>query len=277
MGRMMICTGRYAETPYYVNSVCMNVYCVEELCYLFALNPFIITADFMDASLINWLRDECGLDKLSDSLAAMLKKGCALGEFINTFLDYVNYCDEDERKIIDETIKSNSGITEYERKKHQADYLLRNAMYEAAVEEYEALLENLPDAESALRPVIMHNMGFAYANLFMFDVAAKYYKRSYEMTGLIDTGLQYLASLRMYMPEEKYLGFIAKNSEYYDASLALEARMKKADGNFEASRENTMLSALQIYKDEGNVASFYDQIDKIILRLKDDYLKMVTD
>ena len=277
MGRMMICTGRYAETPYYVNSVCMNVYCVEELCYLFALNPFIITADFMDASLINWLRDECGLDKLSDSLAAMLKKGSALGEFINTFLDYVNYCDEDERKIIDETIKSNSGITEYERKKHQADYLLRNAMYEAAVEEYEALLENLPDAESALRPVIMHNMGFAYANLFMFDVAAKYYKRSYEMTGLIDTGLQYLASLRMYMPEEKYLGFIAKNSEYYDASLALEARMKKADGNFEASRENTMLSALQIYKDEGNVASFYDQIDKIILRLKDDYLKMVTD
>ena len=35
--------------------------------------------------------------------------------------------------------------------------------------------------------------------------------------------------------------------------------------------------AEKIYKDEGNVASYYDQIDKVILRLKDEYLKMVTD
>ena len=97
------------------------------------------------------------------------------------------------------------------------------------------------------------------------------------MTGLADTGIMYLASLRMYMTDEKYLAFIANNSEYYDASLALESKMNKAMGNFEASRENTMLSALKIYKDEGNVASYYDQIDKVILRLKDEYLKMVTD
>ena len=273
----MICTGRYAETPYYVNSVCMNVYCVEELCYLFALNPFIITNDFMDESLISWLRNECGLDKLADCLNALLKKGCTLSEFMNAFLDYVNYCDPEERQVIDETIRSNSGLTEFERRKHQADYLLRNFMYEAAVEEYEALLEVLPDVESGLKPVIFHNMGYAYANLFMFDIASKYFKRSYDMTGLADTGIMYLASLRMYMTDEKYLAFIANNSEYYDASLALESKMNKAMGNFEASRENTMLSALKIYKDEGNVASYYDQIDKVILRLKDEYLKMVTD
>ncbi|MCR4787120.1 MAG: hypothetical protein K5888_00900 [Lachnospiraceae bacterium] len=277
MGRLLICTGRYAETPYYVNSVCMNVYSVEELCYLFALNPFIITNDFMDNSLISWLRNECDLGKLADSLAAMLKKGCTLGEFIDRILDYVNYCDRDERLIIDETIKSNSGLSDFERRKHQADYLLRNYMFEAAVEEYETLLEVLPDVEAGLKPVIFHNMGYAYANLFMFDIAAKYFKRSYDMTGLIDTGLQYLASLRMYMSEEKYLSFIANNSVYHDASLALESQMNKAIGRFEASRENTMLSALQIYKDEGNVASYYEQIDKVILRLKDDYLKMVTD
>lgn len=273
----MICTGRYAETPYYVNSVCMNVYCVEELCYLFALNPFIITNDFMDESLISWLRNECDLPKLADSLNALLKKGCTLSEFINTFLNYVNYCDPEERQIIDETIRSNSGLTEFERRKHQADYLLRNFMYEAAVEEYEALLEVLPDVESGLKPIIFHNMGYAYANLFMFDIASKYFKRSYDMTGLADTGIMYLASLRMYMSDEKYLAFIANNSSYHDASLALESKMNKAMGNFEASRENTMLSALKIYKDEGNVASYYDQIDKVILRLKDEYLKMVTD
>ncbi|MCR4991336.1 MAG: hypothetical protein K6A38_10820 [Lachnospiraceae bacterium] len=273
----MICTGRYAETPYYVNSVCVSVYSVEELCYLFALNPFIITKDFMDAPLTDWLRNECELEELAKKLTDLRLRGCSLGEFINTFLDYVNYCDPEERKIIDEIIKSNSGISDLERRKHQGDYLLRNSMYEAAIEEYEGLLSELPDVDAKLRPIIYHNMGYAYASMFMFDVASKYFRRSYEMTGLVDTAIQYLASMRLHLSDEKYLSFIAKNPELHDVSLRLEATMKKAVGNFEASRENTMLSALNIYKDEGNVSSYYEEIDRIILKLKENYLNSVID
>lgn len=44
---------------------------------------------------------------------------------------------------------------------------------------------------------------------------------------------------------------------------------------FEASEENRRLSALRFYKEEGNVASYYDEIDKIISGLKDEYRQMV--
>lgn len=37
-----------------------------------------------------------------------------------------------------------------------------------------------------------------------------------------------------------------------------------------------MLSALEIYKDEGNVASYYDEIDKIISEKKDEYRELVA-
>ena len=52
--------------------------------------------------------------------------------------------------------------------------------------------------------------------------------------------------------------------------------MEKARGNFEAGREKRMLSALRIYKEEGNAASYYEEIDGIISELKDKYRENVA-
>ncbi len=111
----------------------------------------------------------------------------------------------------------------------------------------------------------------------MFDIAAKYYKRAYEMSKDEESGVQYLSSLRSYLSEEEYIRFIAEHSEYHELSLELEKKITTAKGEFEASRENRMLSALKIYKEEGNVASYYEEIDKIIYRLKEDYLQLVEE
>ena len=200
----------------------MNVYCVEELCYLFANNPFMINTEIMDKHLPEWLREQCGLPELADRLTLAMKKGIQAGEFVD-------------------------------------------------------LNRELPDTENALRPAIYHNMGYAYAGLFMFDIAAKYYKRAYEMSKDEESGVQYLSSLRSYLSEEEYIRFIAEHSEYHELSLELEKKITAAKGEFEASRENRMLSALKIYKEEGNVASYYEEIDKIIYRLKEDYLQLVEE
>ena len=64
MGRALLCTGKYAQKPYYFSKVCVNVYCVEELCFLFASNPFVIDNDIMDKELARWIDEECGLADL---------------------------------------------------------------------------------------------------------------------------------------------------------------------------------------------------------------------
>ena len=275
MGRALLCTGKYAQKPYYFSKVCVNVYCVEELCFLFASNPFVIDNDIMDKELARWIDEECGLADLGHQLLLLFNRGSQPGIFVNTILDYVNYCTPRQRAKIEEVLKSSAGLNDYERQKKQADYLLKNHRNRMALNEYERLSRELPEAESALKPSIYHNMGVAYAGFFMFDMAARYFKKAYDMSGNTESGVQFLAAKRLSLHEEAYVAFIAEHGEYHELSLQVEKRLMDAKGQFEASEEKRMMSALGIYKDEGNVASYYEEIDKQITVLKDEYRQLV--
>ncbi len=276
MGRVLLCTGKYAKKPYCFENVCVNVYCVEELCFLFAGNPFMIDQSIMREELAQWLDNECGLTDLSHQLLNILGKGSQPGIFVNTIMSYVNYCTDMEIKKIDQVLQGNVGLNDFERQKKQADFLLKNRRYMLAIEEYDTLLRRLPDTESALKPVIYHNMGAAYAGLFMFELAARYFKKGYDMTKNEESGIEFLAAQRMYLSEEAYIAFIGEHGEYYNLSMQVEKRLTAAREEFEASEENRMLTALKIYKDEGNAASYYEEIDKIIAKKKDEYREFVS-
>lgn len=277
MGRILLCTGRYAKNPYYVESLCANVYCVEELCYLLASNPFMINRSIMDKKLAGWLDEECKMADLSHQLLKLFHRGSQPGIFVSLILDYVNYCTPEEKKKIEDVIQNNVGLNDYERRKKQADFLLTNRRFGPALEEYDNLVRELPETESGLKPAIYHNMGVAYANLFHFELAAKYFKRAYTMSGLEDSGIQYLMAKRLQLHETAYISFLAEHGEYYELSLKVEKLTRAARGEFETTQENRMLTALKIYKDEGNVASYYEEIDKIISKKKDEYRELVAE
>lgn len=272
MTLVRMCVGKYADKPYFFKDVCTNIYSIEELCYLFALNPFVINKNILSEELISFIENELELPELSLSLRKLIKKGCQISEYVMTILRYANFCDEDELKSIESTIRSNVGLSEFEQKKNQADYLLRNSRYESAIEEYEKLLGILPAVENSLKPKIFHNIGFAYAHLFMFEIASKYFKRAFDISRNNTSGLLFLSSLRMSIPDDRYLTFLSSHPEYHELSLLLEKNMRLLEENYEGSRESIMLNALNIYKDEGNVSSYYEEIDRVISGLKEDYL-----
>ena len=276
MGRMLLCMGKYAKNPYHFESLCVNVYCVEELCWLFASNPFMITRDIMDRNLAVWLDTECGLAELGHQLLNLFNRGIQPGIFVGTILDYVNYCTPEEKKKIEDVVQSNAGLTDYERLKKQADFLLKNHRCQMALDEYDQLCRQLPESESALKPSIFHNMGTAYGELFQFGMAAKYFMRAYEMTGNKASGLQYLAAQRLGMAEGDYVAFIAEHGELHGLSLELEKLLEGAKGKFEASQDSRMLTALKIYKDEGNETSYLKEIDRIISKKKNEYRELVA-
>lgn len=275
MGRALLCTGKYARNPYYFHKVCVNVYSIEEMCFLFAGNPFMIDNDIMDRELVQWIDSECGLPELAHQLLLLFNRGSQPGLFVNTILDYVNYCTPGQRKKIDEILQSSAGLNDYEKKKRQADFLLSHRKLQMAIDEYDRLCRELPETESALKPSIYHNMGVAYAELFLFDMAARYFKRSYDMTREETVGVEFLLAKRFTLSEEAYVSFIAEHGEYHELSLQAERRLMEEKGQFEASLEKRRMSALSIYKDEGNVASYYEEIDKLIATMKDDYRGMV--
>ncbi len=276
MGRVLLCTGKYAKKPYCFENVCVNVYCVEEVCFLFASNPFMIDQSVMREELAQWLDNECGLTDLSHQLLNILGKGSQPGIFVNTIMSYVNYCSDVEVKKIDQVLQGNVGLNDFERQKKQADFLLKNRRYMLAIEEYDALCRRLPDTESSLKPVIYHNKGTAYAGIFMFGMAARYFKKAYDMMKNEESGIEFLTAQRLYLSEDAYIAFIGEHGEYYNLSMQVEKRLTAAREEFEASQENRMLTALKIYKDEGNAASYYEEIDKIIAKKKDEYREFVS-
>ena len=178
MSRLILCTGKYAKTPYFFSSLCVNVYCVEELCYLFTSNPFMIHTDIMSKELAEWLDQECELKELSHQLLQLFRKGSQASTFVLTILDYVNYCTDIEKKKIEAVLSGNAGLSEYARRKNQGDFLLKNRRYRMALTIYEDLSHELPDTESALKPLLYHNMGVTYAHFFLFELAAKFFKRA---------------------------------------------------------------------------------------------------
>ncbi len=228
MGRAILCTGSTAKIPYILRKLDIAVYTVEELCYCIRENTVLIDEDAACGALADWLRDECALPELAQSLHTLLKKKVSVGSFLTAILEYTGFYSAAEIKRIGRFLESGAGMSEYERQKKVADYLAESGKYELALEQYGALAGSLPPQENALAAHIYHNMGCVNGRLFLFDRAAELYRRAYELSGERESLMQFLAAKRLELDEKAYVDFIVDQpEEYYRMSMELEGQIER--------------------------------------------------
>lgn len=276
MGQIILGTGKYAEKPYFIDKFYTNLYSVEELCYLLVEKAEMLDPEIMQRDLVQWLDEQCGLNQLAHALYSLLNQNGSTAAFVGIILEYVSLYPADVIARTEEIIRGNEGLNPWERWKSKADYLLQNRRYYGALKQYYALLTQLPETDKILRARIWHNMGVAYARLFMFMQAAQWFLKAYEADGAAESLALYLASVRMYSEDKEYISFIAEHPEYHNASLQVEKRMEQTAGQFEATDENRMLFTLQVFKEEGSSTAgsdtpYYQEIEKLTTGLKDRY------
>lgn len=281
MSRIILGTGRYAEEPYFVDKFYVNLYSVEELCYLFVEKAELLDQDVMQPGMVRWLDEQCGLNQLAHTLYTLLNQKGSTVAYVGTILEYVNLYPEEVIARTEEIIKSNEGLSPYERGKAKADYLLQNRKYHAALEQYYSLIAQIPETDRILRAKIMYNMGVVYAGLFMFRQAADWFMQSYQLEQGRESLMSYLAALRMHYQDKDYITFISEHPEYHDASLKVEKQIEQAAGQFEGTDENRMLFTLRVFKEEGNTnlgstAPYYNEIEKLTAGLKEKYREYVS-
>lgn len=279
MSRIILGTGMYADSPFYVEKFYVNLYSVEELCYLLVEKAELLDQDIMQRELVRWLDEQCGLNQLAHTLYSLLNQNGSTAAFVGTILEYVNLYPEEITALTEQTVRNNEGLNPYERGKAKADYMLQNRKYYTALKQYYSLLERIPDTDSLLRAKILHNMGVTCAKLFMFRQAADRFLQAYETDGNEESLELYLAALRMHCDDKDYVNYIAGHPEYHNVSLKVERQMDKAYGQFEGTDENRMLFTLQVFKEEGNgtVGSdvqYYQEIEKLTTGLKESYRDM---
>lgn len=276
MGRVLLCMGSYAKTPYFVERAYVHVYCVEELCYCLIRDAYLLDREILDAKLIDWLERECGLGDLADRLQGVLKEDCTVSEFVGTILEYIGYGEPEEWKHIRDNLEKGSGLNAFEKRKARADYLAENKKYVPALKDYDNLLEELPEAERELRAKVYHNRGVVYTGLFRFQAAAASFKEAIAY-GSEASRTAYLAASRMWMEETEYVNFIADRAEDYETSLKVEQLMEDAVKEFEGTEESRMLFTLKVCKEEESSVSYYEEIERITGELKEQYRENVAE
>ena len=277
MSKPILCIGSYAENPYHIEKIGRNVYCIEELCYCIVKNAFLLDEESFGSSLFDWIEEECSLVKLSDELRSMYAKKCSMAALAGTILDYVGYNTRKEVDKTEEILRGNAGMDVYQKKLARANFLLKNGRYAMAFREYEFLLANTPSIDKKLRARIEHNEGVMYAKLFLFDKAARMFLKAYEDGGDKESYYQYLSAVRMDLSNKEYVSFIADNDEAYEASMEIEKRMKEAEDLYALSDDNHRLGTLSVYKAEGKMHEYYDQVGEITDNMKLTYRELVKD
>ena len=281
MSQIILGTGAFAEKPYYVDKFYVNLYSVEELCYLFVEKAELLDEDIMRRDLVQWLEEQCGLDQLAHTLYSLLNQNGSTVAFAGTILEYVNLYPPEMIERTEQIIRNNDGLNPYERGKAKADYMLQNGKYYMALRQYYSLLARIPETDGVIRAGILHNMGVACAKLFMFRQAADRFLEAYESDRNEESLELYLAALRMHYEDKEYVAYIADHPEYHDVSLRVEKKMERSYGQFEGTDENRMLFTLQVFKEEGSGTAgsdvqYYQEIEKLTAGLKEAYREYVS-
>ncbi len=274
--QVILGTGRRAEKPYYMERFYVNLYSVEELCFLFVDRAELLDGEIIQRGMIRWLDEECGLGDLAHELDALINRKGSTAAYVGAVLEYVALYPADVIERTEEIVRGNEGLSPYERQKAKADYLLGEKRYLAALQQYQTLAHTVPDSEKLLLAKLYHNMGVACAGMFLYGQAADWFRKAYETDGKREGLTMYLAALRMGQQEKAYIEYIAEHPEYHDLSLEVERMVKRAEGSFEGTDENRMLVTYQVMKDEGAGAlgsstPYYEEMEKLTAGLKNSY------
>lgn len=277
--RISVCVGNYAETPYCIPGLEIDVHCMEELCYCIKENAFLLDLSLLDDGLISWIECQCGLPELAKALHPLVHRQGSLSGFAVMILEYVGFYDRDVIREVEQVLKQGAGLSSIEKRKSQVDYLVRKKKYAEALYGYDQLIKKWEEqkAEEAVMPAvsclaaILHNKGIAYAGLMYYDMAAKFFRLAYEKDNRDEYYIDYLAAKRMMLSESEYVVFAAEQPENYRFTLELEKKMERLSEEWEQQPEYLRLYNRRELRAGGDGKKYYEENERLTQLLKSGY------
>ena len=182
MSGYILCQTKKAEIPYYIENISTNVYSLEELCYYFYNNLYLIDESILNERLCSWFQEELDLPKLAAKLRPLFARNFSLEEFLYPVFKEINYLTYEEMKSLNMQIQKLAEESPLLRAKCKGDALVENDMYVQAIQVYQKLLENenLEEVREGFTQTVYHNLGCAYSYLFQMEKAVECFRRAYE-------------------------------------------------------------------------------------------------
>lgn len=273
MSNLILCKGEYSKTPYLLKGDCKNVYCIEELCYYLYHNAYLLSDEFVEFALADWISDNLGLTDLGREINKICKKTNALAKLIELLSEHIGFYSDKEWKELLDCIVKNNDLSVNERRKIRADGFLSAGKYGLATDEYEIVISKAMAGEDRLRAKAYHNLGVCAAKLFMYEKAAQYFAKAYETFANTESYISMLSAMKLYMPSSEYLEYLSSHKESYEDSLEVERRFDSIKDGFDTQPIGRYLSELAGKK--STASDYYDGIESLTEEVKEEYRNQI--
>lgn len=271
MGRMIECVGSYAIIPYYVNQAGLHLYSLEELCFYLKENSYLVDSEIMNSKLVDWIERQLKLPELARNLGILIRNEGTLGSFVALILESAYYFRKEEIGRIEQIVQENSQLNIREKRKRRADHLVKKKKYQVAIEEYEAILETCEPEEQELKESVYHNLGVCMANVFLFEQAAGYFMKSYEIHHDDEIFLEYLTAMKLCLDERTYREKIIARLEQPETALLVEQNMQEGLRLWTNSDEKVKVDAILTQRESDRSMDYYKKIDSLLAEWKEEF------
>lgn len=267
MGGLILCRSEEASKPYYVSSLGICVYSLEELCYCIYNNIYLLSSDFLDDGLIEFFKHETKDAWLAQELTFLKEKNAGLREIVLTILLYADYYTKEEIDNLRTLIDNISTLGIEERFKRRADNFLINEKYDSAIKNYTKILnEEEHSMKDDFYGNVFHNIGVAHGRLFLFEQAAECFKMAYQLSGNEE-------SLKEYYMAAALAGIRteAELTDEYLKAVSME-EMDQITAEIMNSDEYIEIGRIGKLRSEGNFAEYASRLESLFERWKADYI-----
>lgn len=206
MGAYILCQTKRTETPYFIENISTNIYSLEELCYYFYNNLYLIDHSIINEGLCGWIEKELELPRLAAKIRPHLGKFSNVEDILYPVFKEINYLTYEELKVLNGKIQKMNREPAVVLQKQKADAMMENGMYVNAIRVYQEVLmrEDLDEAPAGFIERINHNLGCAYSYLFLMEKALEYFWKAYACAKSEKALISYLMAYRSVHTKEEY-------------------------------------------------------------------------
>ena len=140
MGSLILCHKKKAKHPYEISRIHMRIYTIEELCYYFCNNLYLVDYTIINRQLCDWLEEELELYDLADELRGILDQNGPVEQFLLTVLSHASIYSSSEITRIHNVLEHLKNQNEVEREKYKADNLLKAGEVASAILVYQSIV-----------------------------------------------------------------------------------------------------------------------------------------
>lgn len=276
MNNACICLGEYAKKPFYLKFSEINIYSLEELCYYFIENIYVIDSEIMTVELVDWIRIECHLKELSDELIPLVRKKTSLSLFVSTILDYTKLYEEQEIRSAIRILKEQEYLTPFEKWKKKAQNEYRSGRFHQAQRIYENLLGETAIDDLSTRALLLYNLGSVFAMDFAFAEAAEYFWESYQLQQSKKTKIAYILAIKFEKNDFEYGAFKRAHEEWQDEFEIVDKMENQTQELWETSKSYQVIRKLKDEKNSGESGTYHQMREDLLFQLKKDFRRQTV-